>query len=365
MTNTWVTPEQYDTLLSEKIQGFRQQLNQVLACELPDPAVFESPKAYYRLRAEFRIWHEGQTAFYAMTDAETKKPIMLEHFPVANERINQLMPPLLKAINQNEVLRRKLFQVEFLSTLRGETLVSLIYHKPLDDDWTQAVTPLMESLNIHIIGRSRKQKRVLAQDFVVETLNVGEKAYEYQQIEGSFTQPNGKVCEQMLTWASEQSQGFNGDLLELYCGNGNFTLPLAANFNKVLATEISKPSIRSALDNCERNQVNNIQFVRMSSEELTQALNGEREFRRLAEVDLSDYEFSTIFVDPPRAGLDDKTLALASTFKHIIYISCNPETLAANLQQLSQSHHIQHLAAFDQFPYTHHLEAGVILTMKS
>lgn len=53
------------------------------------------------------------------------------------------------------------------------------------------------------------------------------------QVEGSFSQPNGGVCQQMLTWAQSASRDAGGDLLELYCGNANFTIPLAANFKQV------------------------------------------------------------------------------------------------------------------------------------
>ena len=62
-----------------------------------------------------------------------------------------------------------------------------------------------------------------------------------------------------------------GDLLELYCGNGNFTLPLATRVRKVLATEISKSSVNAALANLADNGVDNVTLVRLSAEELTQA----------------------------------------------------------------------------------------------
>ncbi|MGB2280530.1 MAG: tRNA (uridine(54)-C5)-methyltransferase TrmA, partial [Pseudomonadales bacterium] len=92
------------------------------------------------------------------------------------------------------------------------------------------------------------------------------------------------------------------------------------------------------------------------------ALNRERAFRRLQHIDLDDYQFGTVLVDPPRAGLDDNTLKLVQQFKRIIYISCNPVTLMANLQQLQETHQLQAKAMFDQFPYTDHVETGVVLT---
>ena len=86
-----------------------------------------------------------------------------------------------------------------------------------------------------------------------------------------------------------------GDLLELYCGNGNFSIALAQNFRKVLATEIAKPSVAAALFNIVENKVDNLQIIRMSVEEFTQAMNGVRSFNRLKGIDLKSYECNTIF----------------------------------------------------------------------
>jgi tRNA (uracil-5-)-methyltransferase len=155
-----------------------------------------------------------------------------------------------------------------------------------------------------------------------------------------------------------------GDLLELYCGNGNFTLPLSRHFEKVLATEVSKASVNALQHNVDANHCKNIALARLSSEELTQALNHVRPFRRLSHLNLADYHFSTVLVDPPRAGLDAETLALIQGFDHILYISCNPDTLVSNLGCLNSSHRVEKLALFDQFPYTHHIESGVFLTRR-
>jgi len=138
---------------------------------------------------------------------------------------------------------------------------------------------------------------------------------------------------------------------------------LSKQFDKVLATEISKTSIRSAKINCELNNITNIKFIRMSSEEFVEARNGVREFRRMKQEDvvLEDYNFSTIFVDPPRAGLDVTTTKLSKEFEQIIYISCNPETLYRDLEELTKTHTIKCFALFDQFAFTSHIECGVVL----
>ncbi len=197
-----------------------------------------------------------------------------------------------------------------------------------------------------------------------EALVVAGRSFRYRQPEGAFTQPNGEVCQKMLNWAFDALGQRDDDLLELYCGNGNFTLPLATRVRRVLATEISKTSVNAALANIADNGIDNIELVRLSAEELTQALNEVRPFRRLADIDLKSYDFGSVFVDPPRAGMDPDTCELTRRFERILYISCNPETLAQNIAQLADTHRIERCALFDQFPYTHHMESGVLLVRR-
>lgn len=329
---------------------------------LPSLEVYESPGTGYRMRAEFKIWHEGNDTYYAMFQpGEYKKPYRIDNFLPGHVQIQELMPKVLEFIKSDIVLRKKLFQAEFLTTLSGETLLTLIYHKKLDDDWTAAANLISEKLKIKIIGRSRKQKVTLQDDFVTEALTIDGRTYKYRQVEGSFTQPNATVCKKMIEWSIEKSRNLGDDLLELYCGNGNFTLPLSKNFNKVLATEISKVSVNAALHNIAINDISNIVIARMSSEEFSEAIDGIREFRRLKDINLDEYRFSTIFLDPPRAGLDPHTTEIAVKHDNILYISCNPETMARDIAAMSETHNIEAFAVFDQFPFTDHIECGALL----
>ena len=113
------------------------------------------------------------------------------------------------------------------------------------------------------------------------------------------------------------------------------------------------------------NGINNVEFVRMSSEEFSEALKGDVEKRRLQNIDLTSYDFGTVLVDPPRAGLDALTLNVVSQYQRILYISCNPDTLIQNINDLSDKFTVTKAALFDQFPYTHHIEAGVLLERKT
>lgn len=358
-----IHPDNYQQQLDEKEQSISSTFAQF---DLPTFEIFPSPTLNYRQRAEFRVWHDGDDLYYIMFNSETKEKYKVEDFPVASKLINQFMTALLADIKNKDILRQRLFQVDFLSTLSGEVLISLLYHKQLDEQWIEQAQQLKLRLSaiapVDIIGRARKQKVVLDKDFVMETLSVNGEQFHYQQVENSFTQPNAKVNEAMLLWAQQATNNTGGDLIELYCGNGNFSIALAQNFDRVLGTEISKTSVKSAQINIAANKLDNVDIVRMASEDFSQAMNGERVFRRLEGFDLTSYNYQTVLVDPPRAGLDPDSVELVSRFERIIYISCNPETLRDNLVELVKTHKIEHFALFDQFPYTHHVETGVILS---
>lgn len=365
--NTMTLPiSQYPDLLAKKTANLTALLAPFSAPELD---VFGSEPLHFRLRAEFRVWHDDGDLYHIMFDKESKQRYRVNQFPIASQLINRMMTVLLAEIKGNELLTRKLFQIDYLSTLSGQIAVSMLYHKPLTDDWVTQANLLKQRLtgygfDVQLIGRATKQKIALDCDYVEEKLTVDGRELIYRQVENSFTQPNGKMNIKMLEWARSCTANSEGDLLELYCGNGNFSIALASNFRKVLATEIAKSSVDSAQYNIEQNGIENLQIIRMSAEEFTQAMNGVREFYRLRGVDLKAYDCNTIFVDPPRAGLDDETLNMVQGYERILYISCNPHTLVDNLQTLSQTHRIERCALFDQFPYTDHIESGVWLVRK-
>ena len=354
----------YDAQLAQKKERVAALLAPFYEGKL---AVFDSPDAHYRARAEFRIWHEGEVCHYAMGNITKNGAVNIEECPKVIEPIQKRMWKLLDAVNASpEVLKKKLFAVEFLATTTNECLVTMLYHRKLDEAWSEAAKKLETQLDCSIMGRSRKQKVVLSREYVTESLHIDGAIYRYVEYESGFTQPNPYVNVKMIEWAIAQVKKVqNGDLLEAYCGLGNFTLPLSRHFDKVLATEISKRSIQAALENCTLNGIDNISFVRLASEELTEALRGDREFNRLKEIDLASYDFSTVLVDPPRAGLDEGTATLIGNMEHIIYISCNPDTLARDLETLTQTHEVVEAAIFDQFPHTDHIESGVFLKRRA
>lgn len=213
------------------------------------------------------------------------------------------------------------------------------------------------------------------QNFIEQNLTAQNLDCEKQSVQNSACEGRGaqnSSCEQSAVQNSscekhavrQESSGAR-DLLELYCGHGNFTIPLADKFNRVLASEISKSSIANARINCELNGVCNAQFVRLSADELMSAFARQREFERLKGIDIFSYDFSHVLIDPPRAGLEPSVIDFIKNFQNLIYISCNPQTLFENLRSLCATHEVRRFAIFDQFAHTSHIECGVLLRRRS
>ena len=326
---------------------------------------FASQKAGYRTRAEFGIWHEGEELSYTMHGAKAKR-VFIDECPKVAAPIANLMPRLLGALAKNQILKEKLFGAEFISCASG-ILATLLYHKRLGEAEQGEIESLAREFVGHrvtIAARAKGQKLLSGELNLQDRLNIGDKIYKFTFGDGAFIQPNTAVNEKMIAWAKDCVER-GADLLELYCGHGNFTVAMAEKFKRVLATEISKSSIANALKNCELNGVNNIKFLRMSAEELISAFGREREFNRLRELDIFSYDFSHVLVDPPRAGLDASVINFIKNYENIVYISCSPQSLKRDMAQLDATHEAVKFAVFDQFANTAHIECGVLLRSKN
>ncbi|MDC0244800.1 tRNA (uracil-5-)-methyltransferase [Pseudomonadota bacterium] len=316
------------------------------------PEIYLSPATGYRARTEF-----GFSKNY-FTMVSHKHKIYMDQSSIPHPSIQQLMPNLLSKINKSEIIKKKLFQVNF-RTSGTKVLATLIYHKPLEEEWIQAAKNIQDSLlNISIIGRSKKQKVIIDEEDLELLCNYANSSFKILQNDSVFFQPNFYLYSLMISFITKQLEDPR-DLLELYCGCGGFTLPLASKFNKVFATENNRHSIRLLKESIKLNNLSNIQTARLSDDETASALANERPFRRLENIDMQSYEFSHILVDPPRAGLSTETIKLSKQFKNMIYISCNPETFLRDMVKVNRK--IESIGIFDQFANTQHLEVVALL----
>jgi 23S rRNA (uracil1939-C5)-methyltransferase len=172
---------------------------------------------------------------------------------------------------------------------------------------------------------------------------IGTHLYRFSA--GGFFQINHELLEPLIAAATDKARG--GTAVDLYCGAGLFTLPLAQRFTRVYGVEANATAINYARRNLQAAHLDNTTFETAHVGEWL-AENSER----LAPVDF-------VLLDPPRAGAEDGAIdgILPLRPQRISYVSCDPATLARDLKALAAGgYRLDSLAAFDMFPQTHHVE---------
>lgn len=166
----------------------------------------------------------------------------------------------------------------------------------------------------------------------------------------SFFQGNQFLIERLVETAVGGAGGETA--LDLFCGVGLFTLPLARAFGKVSGIEGSSKAIDFARRNAENARLSNVEFFNESVGEW------------MAENAPENPDF--VLLDPPRAGAENATIEklLQIKPKEISYVSCDPATLARDLRKLSENYSIEKIVALDLFPQTHHIETVVRLKLE-
>ena len=169
----------------------------------------------------------------------------------------------------------------------------------------------------------------------------------------AFFQTNTEMCEQLYGHAAELA-GLTGRerVFDLYCGIGTIALALALDAGQVVGVEVVERAVADAIDNAKLNGVDNATFF---AGDIRTAM------RPLLE---QEGEADVVVIDPPRAGLSQKVVrrVLEARAKRIVYVSCNPTTLAPNAQQMVEAgYELKTVRPVDMFPQTPHIECVALL----
>lgn len=174
--------------------------------------------------------------------------------------------------------------------------------------------------------------------FIIEKLgNISYRIYP-----NTFFQLNTKQAKNMMDIVLKACKlSFKERVLDAYSGVGAIGLYLAHMAKEVVGIEYNKDSVLAANENAEMNKIKNAKFIQGDAAQLLPKL-------------LAEETFDVVVVDPPRTGLEENFIhtLLDSKIKKIIYISCNPATLAKDLDKLSKSYQVNHITPLDMFPQT-------------
>ncbi len=172
----------------------------------------------------------------------------------------------------------------------------------------------------------------------------------------SFYQINPVQTEKLYGKAMELAElDKNTSVLDAYCGIGTIGLVAAKTAGKVIGVELNRDAVKDAISNCKRNNMENARFYCADAGDFMQELAEDGE------------KFDVVFMDPPRSGSSKKFIdsLVTSAPKRVVYISCNPETLARDLNMLThKGYKVKKICPVDMFPHTNHIECVVLLTLK-
>jgi 23S rRNA (uracil1939-C5)-methyltransferase len=181
-------------------------------------------------------------------------------------------------------------------------------------------------------------------------LEPGDVTIEFEPTD--FVQVNGPLNQRMVARALEALDPQPSDtVLDLFCGLGNFSLPLARRARRVVAVEGDEGLVRRARANAERNHVTNVEFHVANL------------FEDVVGLPWTRVEYDKVLLDPPRAGAQEiLPVVAASGARHVVYISCHSGSLARDAGLLVREHGFRLAAAgvMDMFPHTTHVEAMAI-----
>ncbi|WP_341938518.1 23S rRNA (uracil(1939)-C(5))-methyltransferase RlmD [Marinimicrobium sp. C2-29] len=318
----------------------------------------------YRHRARLGVWYERSGEVILGFRRKRRRELTpIDHCTVLAPELNRLLAPLKQWLTTLET-RGAITHVEAMTGAPGPALV-LREVKPLspaDQDrlrqleagqgcvvWRQpgAASALLDSSGRPVDPRL---SYCLPADLSGE-LNgeLPEEALTLASHPGDFTQVNPSVNRRMVQQAMDWlAVGPGETVLDLFCGIGNFTLPLARRGAQVLGLEGSQAMVERARDNARANGLTEARFeaADLNNTDL------KRFKRSLGRVD-------ALLLDPPRDGARELIRGVGQLSpSRVVYVSCNPATLARDAAELAAAgYHLQSLGVLDMFPHTEHMES--------
>lgn len=343
--------------LASRFSTSSEQIIPLIRQPLPSPR-----KTNYRQRIRLQVGNDNSLGFYRH---RTHRICPIHNCLLAENRLNEV----LTALQENKDAQKLLAHSRELELLfhPDDDLVFALFH------YARKIRPADKSAAIRLTGSIQRLDAIFFQgsDYPISAPFSSKDTTTTRTL--SFTiAPSGPINRKLtLSWEPGGFSQVNLDqnrqlidlvlrscapekddrILDLFCGMGNFSLPLALSGYRVTGVDSQRSAIRSAKRNLAGAQLDNCPFTRSSVD---------RFCHQLVE---HEQQFDTVILDPPRQGIPNLTKTVSSLArKKIIYISCDPATLFRDLGQLINAGFIPHIIQpIDMFPQTHHIETIVVL----
>ena len=284
---------------------------------------------HYRCRAQFKISREGVIGFFRESSREV---VIFESCPLMSDRINTL----LQRIKEKNLA----YGLKEIHLSIGDSAAALLKGDAVSPERIEAFR------EAGIASIAMNDTLMEGPGSVMFDLN----SLKYTVSPWTFFQAHWLLNLKVAEFITGQVAPLAGKkVLDLYAGAGNFSLPIARYAEEVVLVEENPFAVEDGSRNLKLNSMKNCKFVKSSAER----------YRIQKKFDL-------IILDPPRPGLSSEVAkkVLEMPAETIVYISCNPSTLARDLKKLKDTYDLQSVQMIDFFPNTFHIEAAALLKCK-
>jgi len=335
----------YPAQLREKEHILRETLGRLGGLhDVSIELIVPSPKEFgFRNKVTLSAWFYKGKWHIGYSQKGTNRKVPIESCPISTEIVDKVINRISRVLASLGDPHFPLDKIHISSNGKTAQITLVPVHSRKGDT--------LKTLHGHLKRHEETEN--------VSIGGIGETGFEFNILDNkflttpsAFTQVNSAINELMIKTVLEWAELTNNmSVLDLYSGIGNFSIPLALQAKEVLGVEISKNSVKLAKHNAGINSVKNIVFQNASSEDAVTILNDEHE------------SFDLVVLDPPREGAKEVIDGLVELSpEKMIYVSCDPATLARDLKKLSKSgYKVVKVRPFDMFPQTFHIESVTLL----
>ncbi|WP_241595231.1 23S rRNA (uracil(1939)-C(5))-methyltransferase RlmD [Rosenbergiella epipactidis] len=330
---------------SSKASALARLLKPVGVEKIDDVISAESWHYRRRTRLSLRVDNTGKLIM-GFRRKKSNEIVSVQDCPVLVQRLNALLTPLHRCLSQLESAAH-LGHVELVAADNSTVTMVLRHLRPLSSKDIKNLEQFSHNHSVSLFLADGQQQTLLRGEMPWYGINQIKLYFNPQ----GFIQVNAKINQQMIDNAIKWLDIKPTDrILDLFCGVGNFTLPLARFARSVTGVEGLAELVAKAEYNAQRNNITNAAFYQHNLEQ------------DVSQQPWAKQGFTKVLLDPARAGAAEvMPYVCALQPECIVYISCNPATLARDSQIAGlQGYRVVKVTMLDMFPHTEHLESMVL-----
>lgn len=351
----------YERQLNYKKQTLKQALKKYADIDMPVSIIKNDNIYHYRNKFKLPFGMEKGKIVTGMYESERGRFVPIEDCIIHEEVLEKVRKQILEIMNKYKLKAynertREGYRSLIMRTFNNKIALVFVVGDNTDlEPMLSDLTRIEEVSSIYYsVNTNKKYINALENDLVhvfgKNCLNARINDLKLVFTPKSFFQLNTRQAEVLYDEAVSLIDENDEEVLEAYCGVGVMSLMAARKAKHLTGVEIVPDAIDNAKKNARYNKIDNVDFVVGDSGSIMEEISKEK-------------QLDCLIVDPPRTGLDEKMInsILNSNAKKLIYVSCNPSTLAKNLNVLKEYYNIESIRAIDVFSNTEHVESIVYL----